>query len=163
ITIAGVMEKIDLQTLVARIAGEFRAIAGNTIQIFIYVAFLLLEMRTFDRKVAAMFPDAAHERSLRNTMHQIGRKIEMYVWIKSPIGLAVVLLSYFTLAALDVDFAAFWALLLFILNFVPYIGPVIGVLFPTLLAFLQFGSSPVFLIVFALLAAVQALVGNVIE
>jgi predicted PurR-regulated permease PerM len=163
LTIAGLIEKIDLQVLFARIAGEFRSIAGNTIQIFIYVAFLLLEMRTFDRKVAAMFPDAAHERSLRNTVHQIGRKIEMYVWIKSAIGLAVALLSYAVLAALAVDFAPFWALLLFILNFVPYIGPVVGVLFPTLLAMLQFESGAIFLVVFAILAAIQAVVGNVIE
>jgi len=163
ITLAKVLNQIDLQTIFERIATAFRSIAGNTFQIIIYVAFLLLETRTFDRKLASMFPDNNRERAIRATLHQIGRKIETYVWIKTAVSLLAGLLSYAVLASIGVDFAPFWALLLFVLNFIPYIGPVIGVLFPTLLALLQFGSVPVFLLVFAILAGVQAVIGNVIE
>ncbi|TAL02089.1 MAG: AI-2E family transporter [Rhodospirillaceae bacterium] len=163
ITLAKVLNQIDLQTIFERIASAFRSIAGNTFQILIYVAFLLLEVRTFDRKLASMFPDNHRERAIRATLHQIGRKIETYVWIKTAVSLMAGLLSYAVLASIGVDFAPFWALLLFILNFIPYLGPVIGVLFPTLLALLQFGSLATFLLVFAVLAGVQALIGNVIE
>src|SRR5579871_241618 len=163
ITLARLLNQIDLQTIFERIATAFRSIAGSTFQILIYVAFLLLEVQTFDRKLAAMFPDEQRERAVRATLHTIGRKIETYVWIKTGVSLMAGLLSYTVLAGIGVDFAPFWALLLFILNYIPYIGPVIGVAFPSLLALLQFGSVPTFLLVFAVLAGVQALIGNVIE
>ena len=126
ITLAKVLNQIDLQTIVERIASAFRSIAGSTAQILIYVAFLLLEIRTFDRKLASMFPNTHREDAIRATLHQIGRKIETYVWIKTAVSLMAGLLSYAVLAGIGVDFAPFWALLLFILNFIPYIGPVIG-------------------------------------
>jgi len=163
ITITRVLDHVDLQAIVERIATAFRSIAGNTFQILIYVAFMLLEIQTFDRKLAAMFPDKSREQTVRATLHEIGRKIETYVWIKTAISLAAGLLTYVVLAAKSTPMAAFWALMLFILNFIPYLGPVIGVLLPTLLALLQFGSMATFALVFALLAAIQAIIGNVIE
>ena len=77
------------------------------------------------------------ERGIRAALHQIGAKIEAYVWIKTAVSLLTGGLCYIALAVIGVDFAPFWALLIFILNFIPYIGATIGVLFPTLLAMLQ--------------------------
>jgi predicted PurR-regulated permease PerM len=163
ITMTTLLTQIDLRSVLGRVALAFQSIAANTAQILVYVAFMLLEVQTFDRKITAMFPDPEREASLRGTLHQIGHKIETYVWIKTAMSLLTSVLCFIALTVIGVDFAAFWALIIFVLNFIPYIGVIIAVVFPSLLALLQFGAIATGLLVFALLAGIQAFVDNVVE
>lgn len=162
-TLTTLVREIDLRTLVERFAGAFQGIAANTFQVFAYVAFMLLELRTFDRKLKAIASNAEKEESLRTTLNAIGQKIETYVLIKTGISLLNGLLSYVILRLFGVDFAGFWALLVFVLNFIPYIGSPIAMTFPTVLALLQFGSAVTAAMVLGSLVVVQAFVENVIE
>ena len=160
LTLTTLLNEIDLRVLVGKFAGAFQAIASNTFQIFAYVAFLLLESRHFDRKVKTIFPDTAQEQSVRATLSQVGKRIETYVLVKTFISFLVGLSSFTVLSIAGVDFAPFWALLIFVLNFIPYIGSPLGMLFPTVLALLQFGSLPTAAIILAFLWGVQSLVEN---
>jgi predicted PurR-regulated permease PerM len=163
LTLTTLLEEIDLRAVVGRFAGAFQAIAGNTFQIFAYVAFLLLESRFFDRKVKAMFPEARREAAVRATLSQIGDRIETYVLVKTLISFLVGLSSYIVLVIAGIDFAPFWSLLIFVLNFIPYIGSPLGMLFPTVLALLQFGSVTTAAIILACLWGVQSLTENLLE
>ena len=163
LTLTTVLEGLDLRALAGRFAGALQSIAGNALLILLYVAFLLLEHRTFDRKLAAMFPAPARLERVRSTLVEIGRKTETYVAVKTLTSLLVGGLSYAALLFFGVDFAGFWALLIFILNFIPYIGSLIAVLFPTVLTLLQFGSLSLFVLVLVVLTSVQVFVGNILE
>lgn len=163
LTMATLLNELDLSAVVTRFAGAFQSIAGNTLQIFAYVAFLLLESRYFDRKLKAVFPEAEREQSVRATLSQIGRKIETYVLVKTLISFLVGSASFIVLMVAGVDFAPFWALLIFVLNFIPYIGSPIGMLFPTLLALLQFGDLTKAGIILAFLWGVQSAIENLLE
>ncbi len=163
LTLTTVLNEIDLRAVVASFAGAFQAIASNTFQIFAYVAFLLLESRYFERKVKAMFPNSTQEKSVRATLSDIGKRIETYVLVKTFISLLVGLSSFIVLSVAGVDFAPFWSLLIFVLNFIPYIGSPLGMMFPTVLALLQFGSLPYVAIVLAFLWGSQSAVENFIE
>jgi predicted PurR-regulated permease PerM len=163
LTVTSVLDQIDLRSIMARLAGIFQGIAGNTFQILIYVAFLLLEVGTFDRKLTAMFPGEARQVVLRGTLRQIGHKIERYVLIKTGMSLLIGLLTFTTLSLLQVDFAPFFGLLHFVLNFVPYIGAIVGIALPTLLALLQFGTLGKVIAVVGVLCINQVLVENVLE
>ncbi len=163
LTLTTMLESFDLRALAGRFAGALQSIAGNAFLILLYVAFLLLEYRTFDRKLAAMFPAAEQLEKVRSTLAEIGRKVETYVAVKTLASLLVGGLSYVALLFFGVDFAGFWALLIFILNFIPYIGSLIAVFFPTVLTLLQFGSLGLFVLVLAVLTGVQVFVGHVLE
>ena len=163
ITLTSVMEQIDLGTWVGRFAAALQAVVGNTFEILIYVIFVLLEQRSFDRKLDAIFPDPKRRGNLRAALIHIGRRTETYVLIKTLMSLIVGAITYLTLHFLDVDFAAFFGLLVFLLNFIPYVGPVIAVAMPALLALLQYGSPTLFAIICAILVSAHVLVGNVLE
>ena len=163
VNLTTLMEGLDLRSLAGRFAGALQSIAGNTFLILLYVAFLLLEYRTFDRKLAAMFPAKERLDRVRSTLAEIGQKTETYVAVKTVVSLLVGGISYVALLIFGVDFAGFWALLIFILNFIPYIGSLIAVLFPTVLSLLQFGSLGIFAMVLTVLAGAQVFVGNVLE
>lgn len=163
ITLTALLHEIDIRALLERFALAFQSIAGNTFQVLAYVFFLLLERRMFDRKLSLLFTDPAQEQTVRRMLSEIGGKIETYVLIKTGISFLNGVLSYVVLSLFGVDFAGFWALLVFVLNFIPYIGSPIAMLFPTLLALLQFGSFVMALLVLGSLWAIQAFVENVIE
>lgn len=163
ITFASLTEDIDFQSAILRMAGALQSIASNTFLIFLYVAFLLLESQTLEPKIKAFASTPEREMAIRGTMTSIGRNIEKYVWIKTVMSALVATLSYFILRFVGVDFAAFWALLIFILNYIPFIGSVVAVIFPVVFSLLQFASLPLTLAVLVGLMAAQILVGNVIE
>ncbi len=162
-TFTALAQEINLREVMQSFAGAFQSIAANTFQVFAYVAFLLLEIRTFDRKLKAVCPAPEQEQRVRATLGAMGSKIETYVLIKSAISLLNAVLSYAILMFFGVDFAGFWALLVFVLNFIPYIGSPLAMLFPTVLALLQFGSFVTAAMVLGCLVGVQAFTENVIE
>ena len=162
-TFTALIQDIDVGTWVERFAAALQSIAADTFQVVVYVAFLLLELQTFDRKLKAVIPDANREQKVRATLSAMGRKIETYVLIKTGIGLLKAVLSYVILIVFDVDFAGFWGLLTFVLNFIPYIGSPLSTLFPVVLTLMQFGEPLVAGLVMASLIAVHTFIENVIE
>ncbi len=57
----------------------------------------------------------------------------------------------------------FWAILIALLNYIPYVGSFLGVIFPVVLSMAQFGSIERTLALAALLTLAQMGVGNVLE
>jgi AI-2 transport protein TqsA len=163
LTIAELNDRVDVQAILLRLAGALQSIAGDAFQIFLYVAFLLLESSTLDVKIKAFADTQQREEAIKATLKAIGRNIESYVWIKTAMSLLVATLSYVILLVAGVDFAAFWALLIFILNYIPFIGSVVAVIFPVVLSILQFGSLTVTGFLLLGLVAAQVVVGNVVE
>lgn len=64
--------------------------------------------------------------------------------------------------AVGLDLALIWGVLNFLLNFVPVIGNLIGILPPTLYALIQFGDWNTVAVVFAGYAAIQVTISNFI-
>ncbi len=163
LTIAELNSRVDVQFVLVRLAGAMQAIAGDAFQIFLYVAFLLLEGSTLDIKIKAFAATPEREQAIKQTLRSIGRNIESYVWIKTAMSLLVAGLSYVVLLIAGIDFAAFWALLIFILNYIPFIGSVVAVVFPVVLSLVQFASPLITGLLLLGLAGAQIIVGNVIE
>jgi predicted PurR-regulated permease PerM len=61
------------------------------------------------------------------------------------------------------QFAAEWGVIAFALNYIPFIGPFVATLFPTLLAMAQFASWQAVLGVFACLNIIQFVIGSYVE
>ena len=137
--------------------------AGNAGVILIYVLFLLVEQRSFPAKMAAIFPDAEQLEGMRRLLSQITQDIQTYIWIKTLMSLLTAGISYAILLMVGVDYAEFWAIVIFLLNYIPTIGSLLGIVFPALLALVQFESAVPFLIVTPALAVVQVVVGNLLE
>jgi len=110
-----------------------------------------------------LFPNAEREARVRRILQQIGTEIQSYLWMKTLMGLLVTGLSYMVMKAVGVDLAEFWALLIFALSYIPYIGSWLGVVFPTALALVQFETLTPFLITAGLLAIIQFTCGSILE
>jgi AI-2 transport protein TqsA len=155
--------EIDLRQLASNFAAAATGIVGNAGIIIIYVLFLMIEQRSFDQKMKAMFDNDRREEEFRTLLHHMQTQIQSYLWIKTLMSLMTGAISYAILLAVGVDFAAFWAFGIFLLNYIPTIGSLLGVIFPALLTLVQFGSPIPFIIVTAALGVTQMTIGNFIE
>lgn len=158
-----VVGKLDMMSVVTAVATLTRDIARNAGIIIVYVIFLLWEQHSFDTKLAALISDKQRLTSARNLIQEIGSQIQGYIRIKVLTSLLTAFFSYFVMVVVGVDFAAFWALLIFILNFIPFIGSVIATIFPCVLTLVQFDTISPFIIVTTCLISIQFFVGNILE
>ena len=162
-SLAQMLEEVNVRAAINFILDPLTAVASNIFIIIFYVSFLLLERATIRKKIEALVRDPVREKNIAMTLDEIEHKIRKYISIKIFISLITAGFSYLVMAYLGIDFAAFWAVLLFLLNFIPYVGSIIAVAFPVLLTLLQFGSFTIFFVSLGLLVTVQMIASNVIE
>lgn len=157
------IDQIDVGKTLGSAVSAVASVTGNAMTVLFYVIFIMLEQVTFGRKVKALFQKTADRQRAQRMISQITQDIQTYIGLKTFVSIITGGLSYLVMALVGVDFAAFWAVLIFILNFIPYVGSLAGVAFPAILTLIQFTSPIPFLITTSVLAAVQLAVGNVIE
>ena len=162
-TIANIVEQLDVRALIGGVAGAVAKVAGNTGLIVIYVIFLLAEQRTFPRKIEALFPEAGRRKEVQIILSDIQKRTQTYIAVKTLLSLVTAVISYVVLVAVGLDLAGFWAFVIFLLAYIPTIGSLLGVIFPALMALLQFGGISEFLIIAVGLGAAQLVIGNVLE
>jgi predicted PurR-regulated permease PerM len=154
---------LSVGDLLARTATALTTTAGNVGLIAIYVLFLLLEQQSFDRKIDRLFPHPRHAQRTRRVLQQIERRIETYLRVKTFMSLLTGGISYAILVLFQVDYAGFWAVWVFLLNYIPNLGSIAGVALPTLAALGQYGDLLLTLTLGTVLAIPQFVIGNLLE
>jgi predicted PurR-regulated permease PerM len=158
-----IVEQISVGGIIGSVAGTLGGVAGGAGVVIVYVVFMLLEQNSIDRKLHALMHDPARAERLRRLLGRISRQIEGYLWVKTLTSLLTVVVSFAIMWAVGVDVAQFWALVIFLLNFIPISGAMLGVIFPSLLTLVQFETIGPFVIVSIALSVTQFVVGNLIE
>lgn len=154
---------LDVGNMIKGIAKTFTGIAGTALIVFVYVAFLLYEQRTFDQKIKSMASTPTQEKHIRAILKSIDTKIQTYLWVKTVMSALTGGLSFAVMKWVGVDFAEFWGLIIFFLNFIPTIGSLLGIIFPALLAIVQFDTMGPFFIVSIGLSSIQMGIGNFLD
>jgi len=124
--------------LVAGILNSLRDVLTNTFLIIFTMIFILLEASTAKTKFAAAF--GTNETSLerpRVFLQNLGR----YLGIKTLVSIATGICAGTLTWVLHLDFPLLWAMLAFLLNYVPTIGSIIAAVPAVLLALVQIGPG----------------------
>lgn len=153
----------DFSNILKDIFTSLSGVLGNIFLVILYVVFLLLEEAFMPNKLKGMFPNSERFQSARTLFQEIDKAFGNYITLKTIISLITGTLSYVALLFIGVDFPMFWAILIFLLNYIPTIGSLIATVFPALTALLQFGEMGPFIWVLSCIGAIQLVVGNFIE
>lgn len=162
-SIREIMDQINFRAYLQNLGSAFQELVSRTGIIIVYLIFLLLEQRMFSTKIRCLVPDPVRQKDVFRLIEKIRSDIRTYIGIKVLTSAATALLSYAILRMVGVDFASFWAVLIFFLNFIPTIGSIIATAFPALLALVQFDTYTPFIIVITVLTALQFTIGSIIE
>ncbi|WP_442583831.1 AI-2E family transporter [Mesorhizobium sp. ASY16-5R] len=130
--------------------------------VIVYVLLGLLDTETVGRNARkALSPKAAAV--LIDGSALTAAKLRHYMLVRTLMSLATGLMVWVLATAFGLRFAAEWGAIAFALNYIPFIGPFVATLLPTLYALAQFGSPQSALLIFAGLNVIQFIIGSYIE
>ena len=162
-TFNGFYKDFDFQTLISTVLSSLTSVFSNTFMILLYMLFLFLEEFIFIKKLRAVYPQQDRFQKVNSLLKKIDKSIGSYLLLKSLVSILTGVLSYVALLFIGVEAALFWAFLIFLLNYIPTIGSLIGTIFPATFAMLQYGELFPFFAVLGAVGLIQVIVGNIIE
>ena len=149
---------IDLSTIIpaSQLSGSLSAVSPEMINslisqvsaLFIVLFttfFLLLEATIFSQKINFIL--GTHKQELADRITEFGSVILEYVIIRTKVNLVTGVGFAIALFFMGVPDPWLWGILMFILNFVPYIGFIIAVIPPSLLAMVEINPMAAILVV----------------
>lgn len=158
-----ILAQINIQRVVGSMVASVSSIIVGVIVVLLYATFLLIEQHSFAQKLANISSDASSVARIRSITNDINRRIGSYLALKTFLSLLLGAISWTIMAFVGLEFSAFLAVLIAFLNYIPYVGSFLGVLFPVIMTIIQFQDLSPTLSIFLMLTLVQFLIGNFLD
>ncbi len=153
------LDPSKIMSLTAGMLGQLGGFMGNAFTIFILSLFLLLELDSISIKLKAILK---HSTFSFTSLDVIIKSIRHYLSIKTVTSLMTGICLWICLSIIGVDYAILWALIAFLLNYIPNVGSIIAGIPAVLFALIQLGFGGVVWTISAFIV-VNMVIGNVIE
>lgn len=138
----------------------FGSALTNGFVILLTTVFMLLEGVAYQQKVAYLYRQKGSDG--QRHLNQILEKINHYMALKAFISAGTGLLVYILLRLFGLDYAVLWAVIAFLLNFIPNIGSIMAAVPAVLLAVIQLDFLSAAWIALGYVA-INTVVGSIIE
>lgn len=148
-SIADAVSHLPIFNMMRSMGGWVVAFISNITLISLFLIFLFMGRR------------APEERSSFSA--DIERQISYYLIIKMLVSALAAFTTWVILKITGTEMAGMFAVLTFVLNFIPNIGPFIATLLPMPVLFLQYGFDWHIIAALVLLSATHFIIGNVLE
>lgn len=142
--------------------GTFFNFFTQVLVVLVFLAFLLAEQASFQRRIAAAF-DPLRAGRIMTVIGNINTSIVRYIAVKTFMSLLTGVLTAVVLTLYGVNFAVLWGIVAFLLNYIPYLGSLMATLLPSLLALVEFEGPGRAVLVLITLGLVQNSIGYVVE
>ena len=159
ISLNELLSNINFTSIFSKILNSLTNIVGSLSLVLIYLVFLIIEEKFFKVKIIKLFS----KESSRNIFKKIGEEIFSYFQLKTFTSLLTGSLTFIVLSIFNSDLAIFFAILAFILNFIPFLGSLFSVILPFLFSLVQFLDLLQSIFLFFTLLIIQIFIGNFIE
>jgi predicted PurR-regulated permease PerM len=147
---------------VQKIGGRLNTSISFMVITFVFTLLGLLEVDIAQSNIARL-----ENRTIADSLSQAGNdiaaKIQKYMIVRSLMSLLTGAVIWGVVLLAGLELATAWGVIAFVLNFIPFIGPAVATVFPTLFALVQFGSWEIALTVFVCLNLIQFLIGSYLE
>ncbi len=147
---------------VQEIGGRLHGLVTFVVIAFVFTALGLLEVDIARKNVESLSNKEA-ARTILQASTQIADKFQRYMLVRSAMSVLTGLVVWAFALLAGLELATAWGVIAFVLNYIPFIGPLVATIFPTLFALVQFGSWQLAAIVFVGLNLIQFLIGSYLE
>jgi len=154
---------IDVQMFLRSMFASVSSTIVSVEIVVLFAVFLLFEHRTFLTRLASLSNDSRSVARIQEVFDVVSLRFGSYLVLKTLLGTLLGVMSWIAMAFIGLEFAMFWAVLIGLLNFVPYIGPVLGMALPVTMAIVQFANPNEILAVLLALVVIYAFVGYFLD
>lgn len=138
-------------------------LAGQTTVVIFLTYFLMVSGNTFRRKLIKLAgPSLSSKKITLHALDEITGQIQRYLQVQLATSALVGVLTGLALWGLGLENAAVWGIASAVLNLVPYVGSIVMAVLSGGVAFLQFGSSNMAMLVVGASLVIHTIVGNLI-
>jgi AI-2 transport protein TqsA len=157
------LQQINLTRTIQNLGLTLAGFVGSAGLILVYTLFIFLEQKCFLPKIDRMVESETQRIKVRRILKRIYDDTKTYIGIKTLTSLLTGFISFGIMRSVNLDFAIFWALLIFLFNYIPTIGSIVATFFPSILSLVQFPTLGPALVVIIGVSATQVFVGNILE
>jgi AI-2 transport protein TqsA len=147
---------------VQEIGGRLHGLVTFVVITFVFTALGLLEVDIARKHIESLGNEAA-ARTILQASTQIADKFQRYMLVRSAMSVLTGLVVWAFALLAGLELATAWGVIAFVLNYIPFIGPLIATVFPTLFALAQVGSWQLAVVVFVCLNLIQFVIGSYME
>lgn len=162
-SLKGFYKNFNLTDIISKLISSITNIFSNAFMILLYTLFFFLEEFAFRNKIKAIYPNPEKYHQVHEMIAKVDKSVGQYLLLKTFVSILTGFLSYIALLIIGVEAPLFWAFLIFVLNYIPTIGSLIGTTFPAIFALLQFGEVVPFVAVLIVVGIIQVIIGNIVE
>ena len=166
---------VSIATLVADnyspgwIIGAVREIGGRGYGLvsFFVIAFAFIVLGLLEVDIARQNIERLNSATLRRSLlagaEDIAEKFQKYMVVRTTMSLLTGIVVWSFALVAGIELATAWGVIAFVLNYIPFLDPLIATVFPTLFVLVQSGSWQACFIVFAGLNFIQFFIGSYLE
>lgn len=121
-------------------SGARAAVVGGAIMLFL-LFFMLASGDLFLRKLARVLPEFRHRRNAVAIARRIEREVSRYLFTMSAINVGLGCAIGLAMWWLEMPNPILWGVMAGVLNFVPYIGPLVGVVITGVVALVELEAT----------------------
>jgi AI-2 transport protein TqsA len=165
IDLSAVLGSLDIEKVgafILKAIGPFINFLGKILLVFLFLVFIVAGRGRFGAKLSGAL-DGGEAGRARRVLEAIDAQTRKYLVIKTAVSAANGLMVWIVLALFGVDFAAFFGLVAFFLNFIPNIGSFMASALRVGFAFFQFGTfwTPFWILVIT--SGLDMILGDILE
>lgn len=158
-------EQFDIAWLVRaarNIAGRAQGFVTFVALMMVFVILGMMEVGLTARKLANL-GSAGQGQAVLAVARRIAWKIQRYMVVRTVMSIATGFAVFAFAWVFGLELAVEWGVIAFALNYIPFIGPLVATVLPTLVAGVQFGSLGSALMVLVGLNVIQNIIGSGLE
>ena len=133
----------------------------TSLTVTFFLIFIIFEASLLPDRIERAWPGGANEK-VQMIRDQIESSVNTYIIVKTGVGIGTAVIAGIIMAIFGIDLWFTWALITFLLNYVPYIGSLIATVPPIILGLILLEPTSLILLMILLLTN-QQMWGNVIE
>ena len=134
--------------IIVSMASGVGGMLTTSITVLFFLIFIIFEASLLPGRIERAWPGGTSEQ-VRIITKQIQESVNTYIIVKTGCGLGSAFIAGMVMWAFGIDLWFVWAIMTFVMNYVPYIGSLIATLPPLILGLILL--KPIALIVMALL------------
>ena len=154
---SGITELINIDVITdfaTNFVGSIAGFTASAVTIFIFLLFIILEAETLPNRIKAAYPEELDR--FRKIASNSGDGINTYVITRATVALGQAIIAAIILWYLDIPGWFLWASITFFLDFIPYIGALISMIPPGIIALILLEPTTALIMIGLLIANQQA-------